>query len=115
MTPNGFTHNPYVILSVTAKEGAEKKIQVFGEFLIQVCLTELGPGKIKNTRRYDIKQYVSSWTSRKMSLHKHEKSLVSWRASRAILRGIFEGPLTAQTEKRTDQRCFELPLTASGS
>ena len=42
------------------------------------------------TSRYDIKLYVSSWTSREMSLHKHDKSLLSWRAPRANLREIFE-------------------------
>ena len=32
----------------------------------------MGPGK-KYTSRYDIKLYVSSWTSREMSLHKLQK------------------------------------------
>ena len=56
------------------------------------------PGHL-HTSRYDVKLDVSSWTSRLMSLHKHDNSLLSWRASRANSMGSAEACVVTYSSK----------------
>ena len=54
---------------------------------------------VVDPRKYEVKPYVSSWSSRKMYSQKLYKSSLSWRAERANSKGIYHDSISKCSSK----------------